>query len=83
MRVNHLQHSDCGIRCTGCGQEFEVSTRVLMNPARLLEWKEGIAATHQCRKPSEIGQRPRVWRSPTGEQLAAYFAKEVRRYMTA
>lgn len=84
LQVSHLQHSDAGIHCTSCGQRFEVSSRALMQPHTLLEWKEGIAAQHTCKPRIDRRQRVKVWRSPTGEiELEAYFGNAVRRLMTA
>lgn len=79
--ISHLKHNASGIiRCNGCGQEFEVSSDAMAHPHRLLEWKEGIAARHQC-KPRERGRRRiRVYRSASGEfELALYWTRAMRR----
>ncbi len=84
MQISHLIHNRFGIQCKNCGAHFEVSSRALVSPDRLLEWKEGIAAKHTCRTaPLPMMPVVRVWHHPTGQQVAAYFTREVRRFLPA
>jgi hypothetical protein len=83
MNISHLAHDDELIRCTGCGTQFEVQPRVLCNPIRLVEYKEGIAQKHVCRAQYKVRPLVRVWREPSGEALDSYFSREMRRLMSA
>lgn len=87
MRTQHLQHSELGIRCTGCGERFEIPARVLKNPEQLLECKEHIAQKHSCTgprvKPEPLVVRPQA---PTKQQEgidASYWDRAIRSMMTA
>jgi len=82
MEIHHLVHNDRAIRCKTCGAMFEVSSRALTNPLRLMEWKEGIAAKHTCRTARENSQ-VRVVDFQTHESLSAYWSGEMRRLMPA
>lgn len=82
MNTRNLVHDDQSIRCTGCGNRFEVSRHVLANPMMLLELKEAIAADHTCR--AQQFSIVRVWQAPTSEiGLEAYWNDAMRRLMPA
>jgi hypothetical protein len=85
MQIAHLAHGDTGIRCTKCGQHFEVRSWFLADPVRLVELKEGLAAKHTCRTARVVPMLStvRVWRNPASEPASAYFSNEVRRYLPA
>jgi hypothetical protein len=55
MQISHLAHAWHGIWCTRCKQRFQIPSRVLSDPHRLVEAKEAIAARHCCRP---IERRP-------------------------
>lgn len=82
MQVSHLAHSDRGIRCKTCGAEFEVSRQVLRNPLQLLARKEGIAASHSCRKVRLTMPVVRVLR-PGVVSLETYWNGAMRRLTPA
>lgn len=82
MNTRNLVHDDRSIRCTGCGNRFEVSRRALSNPMMLLEIKESIAAEHTCRTERTFSI-VRVWPSPRGEELSGYWNDAMRRLMPA
>jgi hypothetical protein len=83
MQISHLQHDSRGIHCSDCGREFEVRGRALTDPARLLEWKEGIAAKHVCRPRTAPRPVVRVWTHPTGADLPRYYQRAMRRLLPA
>jgi hypothetical protein len=49
MQISHLAHAAHGVWCTRCKHRFQIPSRVLCDPHRLVEAKESIAARHCCR----------------------------------
>lgn len=81
IKTNQLATMPGAVRCKCCGKRFEVSSRILGNPERLLMAKERIAAAHTCRAYEPVNQ---VYRMPTEKiELEKYWNQAVARLMPA
>ena len=69
MQISHLAHDKLGVRCTRCNRRFQLPSRVLSDPYRLVEAKEAIAGEHFCAPvrravdPVRVVHRPLLVRS--------------------
>ena len=79
MQTSQLITMPYAIRCKCCGKRFEVSSRVLSSPDRLLCAKERIASAHTCWAYEPVNQ---VFRMPSGNaELESYWNQQVAKLM--